>query len=815
MNIKSKLTIGWCVASIMLLGSETSAQQTDSLKNLPPAKWARVRTIDVKHLVLDLRFNWNKKQADGTCAITLSTLHPSDKIFLDAGALTINSVKLANERPLTFKYDGSDKNDGLEISLDRTYNPTEDMTIKINYRTNWSSPSDPNSLGGVNGKGLRFFGPTATEPTRRKIIWTMGEPEGNRYWFPCYDGLNDFRTTELIATVEKRFTVLSNGTLAKTTDNTDGTKSFHYKATVPYANFLTSLVVGEYVDIPQNHNGIPLHNYAFPNEVEATAASVVQLPEMVNYFSEVTGVAYPYPVYSQVFVQDMPWGVGANGFSVQTENMVDDDRTHADFFYLWDDLESETLAQQWFGNYITPSDWSHYWLSKSFARYFSELYDEYKNGSDELHLYPRNWNRNFSYLPNWKSGVRHPLVTHHFDNAETFINDGLIGFHGAEVLHTLRKHIGDDAWWRAIKLFIKANANKLVTTEDFRKAVEEASGEPMDWFFDQWVYKMGHPVFVVTKNYSEEKKQLTLTVKQTQKIDKKDLYPQTEFFEGKIAIEIDNTIETIWLEPKEENTFTFATTQQPKLVNFDYEDAWTKEITFEKSLDELLYQFKNDKDILGRRWAMNELVKVAKNEKATTETKEKIYLEFRNVMVSKAYWRFRVQVIGQLQSMMTPAVASNPMKLDPATLKTLMTIINTDKAWVKSAAITFLGMTRDTKHAGIYLSALSDKSDRVINSAAIALGKCKSPKAFNTLSKLVTKPSWKNQSLISALFGLKELRDPRGYDIAYKALADLHSPHWVLAVPIWDYRIIAAQTIASLGKSKEAYPLLADGLRRP
>jgi aminopeptidase N len=796
---------------------EIMAQHADSLKKLPPARWMRSRQIDVKHIAIDLRFDWKKKQAYGIATITLSPLHSADKITLDAGLLTINSIKLSNGVPLKFAYDGGERNDGLEINLDRIYKSSEEVTVKIDYHTNWSSPSDPNTLGGTNGKGLRFFGPTTTEPTRRQMIWTYGEAEGNQYWFPSYDAPNDFRTTEFTATVDKKFTVLSNGALAQTKDNADGTRTFYYKADIPYANHLTSFIVGEYVDIKQEYNGIPLHNYAFSDEVEATKASVAQLPEMIKYFSEVTGLKYPYPSYSQAFVQDLPWGVGGNGLSTQTENMVDDDRTHADFLYLWDDLESETLAQQWFGNCITPRDWSHGWLSKSFARYFSELYDQHKNGSNEFHMYPRNsWDRLTNYFPTWNSGYRRPIVTNNYDDPSALLIDVYTSLHGAEVLHMLRKHLGDETWWRAIKLYVKANAFKSVTTEDFRKAVEEASGEPMDWFFDQWIYKMGHPIFAITKNYDATKRQLTLTAKQTQKIDKKESYPQVEFFQGKIEIEIDGRIETVWIEPKEENIFTFTSARQPKLVNFDYEDTWVKEITFEKPLEELLYQFQNGKDILGKQWAGTELVKLAENEKTTNEDKARIYAAYRNVIASNCYWRFKWAVaIPQLRRMLAPTASlSKPVKLDEAIISTLLNVIKNDKAWVRSTAINFLGMTRDSKYADIYLNALNDPSDRVINLAAIALGKSKSPKAFPALKKLISKPSWKNQSLLSTLFALKELGDLRGYDIAYKALTDLTSPHWVLAVPIWDYRMIAAQTIKTLGRSKDAYPFLSAAFKK-
>ena len=153
----------------------------------------------------------------------------------------------------------------------------------------------------------------------------------------------------------------------------------------------------------------------------------------------------------------------------------------------------------------------------------------------------------------------------------------------------------------------------------------------MDWFFDQWVYKMGHPKFEISKKYDTEKQQLTLTVKQLQKKDTSSLYPQVDYFQGKIDIEIDGKIEHIWLEPKAENSYIFSSPTLPKIVGFDYEGTWIKEVTFEKPLDEWLYQFQNDSDILGRRWAMQEIVKFYKKANTSSTDKTKILEAFRNV----------------------------------------------------------------------------------------------------------------------------------------------------------------------------------------
>lgn len=779
----------------------------DEKKSPPPFNLSRSRKINVKHIAINLRFDRNKKQAYGTAAITLSPLDSLDKFALDAGMLTINSISLINGTPLKFQYDGGDKNDNLKISLDRVYKTGEDVTVKIDYRTNWVNQPDPNNLGGTNGKGLRFNAPTSNDPNKMREIWSMSEPESNRYWFPSYDAPDDFRTTEFTATVDKNLTVISNGRLVETKDNADGMRSFHWKTDTPYANHLTSFVVGEFVDVKQKYLDIELHNFGYPREKDSVEASVERLPDMVRFFSEKTGVKYPYPSYSQVFVQDIGSFAGNMNFSTITENMVDDFPTHADYFYLWDLTEAEALAGQWFGNYLTSREWSDAWLGKGFAHYFNCLYNEHRNGREEWLLWVHSFDQSV-YLFDWNSGNRRPIVTKNYENAEAMTSDNYSTIRGALVLNMLRKQLGEEIWWKAIRHYVKTNAGKSVLTKDFQKAVEEASGEPMDWFFDQWLYRMGHPVFEVTKNYADGK--LTLNVKQTQKIDSNNEYPQVEFFQGKVEVEIDGRIEQVRLEPKAENVFIFQSSKHPKLVNFDFENTWIKEIKFEKSFDELLYQFQNSKDVLARSSAMGELVKIAKDEKTSAADKTKVQTALRNTVLGNDYWRLRNSAMSQLVNLFPPGA------LDEATISMLLSVIKRDKSWLRASAIGFLGTTRDAKYVDIYLDALDDESFRVINSAAIALGKSKSPKAFDALVKLKDKPSMKSQTLISALVGLKELGDARGFDVAFNALSDLKLLRWRLPTPpsIWDYRVFAADTIVALGKSDKAYPLIFERFRK-
>ena len=801
-NFKKVLLI---LLILMMANSTNSQQEINKLPKLYPGREMKVLT---KHIALDLKFDWQKKQAYGSASITVQPVTALDNFTLDAALMTVNSIRLSTGEAVKFDYSGGESNDNLKIYFNRVYEAGEDLTVVVDYRTNWINKTDPNNLWGNNGKGLRFSEPTSNDPLRPREIWSMSEPEAARYWFPCIDAPNYMRTGEVKATVDKGLIAVSNGILVESVNNSDGTKTFHWKMDTPFPNYYTSIVVGDFIDIEQSYEDVKLHNYGYPDERADIEASVVRLPDMVRFFSEYTGVKYPFTSYSQVFVQELPGGIENSTVSTITENMIDDFGTHADFFYLWDGQEAHVLAGQWFGSHIVPADWSHSWLNESFARYFDGLYSEYKNGHDEFLL----WNRPFeisTYLADWNSGIRRPIVTQNFEDPDVMTRDNYSFVRGSMVLHMLRKQLGDEKFQAAIGNYLREFGGKMVTTADFQKAVNEAAGESMDWFFDQWVYKMGHPVFEVTQKFDEDESRLILNVKQTQKPDPAYEYPQAEYFKGKMEIEIDGKVKTINIEPKEINILTFDMPAQPKYINFDYEGTWIKEVTFTKSLKELLQLAVESKDVSGRSWAIAELVNIAGDEKTTGKDKEKIYSALRKICLSDSYWRMKFNALNQLQSLIAPFWETAAIDLDKPTREMLLKIIKNEKSWLQAAAIRFLGMTRDPQYADLYISFLNDQSDRVVGSAAASLGKTKSSKAFDALANLVKRPSMKSQSLMSALNGLKELGDTRAYDIAYNSLADLKLRRWRLPTPpVWDYRIIAAQTISSLGKSESAYLLV-------
>lgn len=801
-DIRRRL-IAFAAIALFSFSSIAFAQPTQKdgeIKKLPPVNWIRSRKIDVKHLDIDLKFDWDKELAIGSTVVTYAPFEDSNKVVLDAAMMTIDSVTLVGGGPLKFTYDGKKDNDNLEIDLGRVIKSGEDVKVKIDYKTNYVNKADADTAIGGFGRGLRFIKPTADNPTKPRQIWSQGESEFNRYWFPSYDSPNDFRTTDLRATVAKPFFVVSNGKLVETKDNSDNTRTFYWKMEQPFSNYLTSIVVSETTPVVQDFEGIPVYNYGYPNETKEVAATVKNLPATMKFFSEITGIKYPYPKYSQAFVEDFGGGMENISATTQIAEMIHDERELLDTDS--ESLQSHELAHQWFGDYVTCRDWGQIWLNESFATYMQAMWTEKLKGHEEFLYTDVRGNQN-NTIGTWNSGNRRPIVTKNYADKDALF-DTYAYPGGGSVLHMLRKHLGDALFFKSLNHYLKSNAHQPVSTEDLRIAIEEATGQSMDWFFDQWLYKMGHPIFEINQVYDDSKKQLTLLVKQTQKVDLANEYPQTEFFQTNVDIEIDNKIERVWIKPQELNTFTFDVASKPKLVNFDYEGTLLKEMKFEKSTDDLLYQLANDKDVIGRRWAMSEL------EKRTDTDKGRVVTALIVSAEKDPFWRIRRAALSVIANIYSPDPSPGQLrpaaKLDANVEAAVIRLTKDPQSLIRADAIELLGETQDKKYAEYALPMLEDRSYTVIDEASLALARMKDPRAFDPLMKLTATQSWKGRIQIAAYTALGELADKRSFDTAYAAATNKNLP--------MNVRTAALTVVGATGKGDQrAFPLIFENFK--
>jgi aminopeptidase N len=729
----------------------TPAPARRAQRPFPPTQYIPAHDYDQRNIKLDLRFDWEHEQAIGTATITLAPLVKDlRQIDFDAAYMTVSSAALSSGGTLNFAYD--ETREKLSVTLDRPYQPLEELTVIISYHTNQPPLEKRSNLG---GGGLNFIKPRPDDPTRPQQIWSQGEAEFNHLWFPCFDHPSDFATSEMVATVEKPLSVISNGKLVEVRENSDGTRTFDWKIDEPHATYLTSIIVGDFVPVTGEYNGIPIVTNVYSNEVLEGKVTAARLPEMVRFFSEKTGVKYPYAKYAQTTVRDFGGGMENISATTQTDNMIHDARTELDA--TSDGLQSHELAHQWFGDLITCRHWSDIWLNESFATYFQAMWDEHSLGRDDFLYLDVRANKE-SYYETWARGQRRPIVTKNYSDPDA-VFDTYAYPRGGAVLHMLRTILGEDNWWRSINHYLTKYAHQPVETEQFRIAIEETTGQPMDWFFEQWLYKMGHPIFRVTQDYDPAKKTLMLTVTQEQRPDPESQYPQVTYFQTPVDIEIGTAsgtrIERVQIVAKEEQTFTLAVDSEPLLVNFDYGDPLIKELIFIKTTGQLVYQAAHDQDVLGRIWALKQLATRMNDTKTASGDRQSIVKAIEDAATNDQFWGTRLEAV-------TSLTGSKEAK------DALLTATRDKNARVRVRAVSALAATKDPSLATVYQQFLNDPSYAVIRAAAFAFGETKNPSAYNELTRLIDVPSWRETIRASALSGLEALGDKRALELGFK-----------------------------------------------
>jgi len=463
----------------------------------------RARTYDVLHYTIRTNFDRSNKKVSGETSIRFKPLKANfTSVELDAVGLKYDFVRLENSgKNLEYRQQG----EKLVVTLDRAYAPKDSISIRVGYSC---QPK----------KGVYFV-----EALREKNkiirdaqIWTQGEPEEARHWFPSYDFPDDKATTEQFLTVEASETAIANGELVETLENANGTKTFHYKMNVPHAVYLTSFVVGKYSRIGDFYKNIPLGFYVYPGR-EATARKAFgKTKDMMRIYENLTGLAFPFAKYDQTVVAGFQFG--------GMENITATTHADTEIFavdYLpgeTEDLVSHELAHSWFGNLVTCRNWAELWLNEGFATFMEAAYRERAYGRSD---YLRKIKEDAVQFITEEAVNRN---RHALFNQSARPDDSIFSTtnyqKGAAVVHTLREEIGEQAFWKAINVYLNRHKLANVETPDLQKAMEEASGKDLDWFFNQWIYQAGFPKLEVRQVYDARRKRLNLTIEQTHKADK-------------------------------------------------------------------------------------------------------------------------------------------------------------------------------------------------------------------------------------------------------------------------------------------------------
>ena len=575
------------------------------------------REKDMLHMALDIEVDIPEGRISGSVSHTFTPFSSAcQRVSFDSDRTTIHGVTLKGQA-LDFQLNGQT----LWIDLNKSYSWEDTITVKINYT---SYPT----------MGFYFVRPDSSYPEKQLQGWTQGEDTDNHFWVPMHDYPNDKMTWECKLTVDKPLSAISNGELVSVSEQ-DDQRTFHWRENVPNVTYLLSVAVGDYKKIEDEWDGIPVNYWVYQHHDRDDALrSFGKTPAMMEFFSDITGVRYPFEKYDQTIIEDFMWGGMENVTNThQTDRTMHPENVRP--IHSSDGLVAHELAHQWFGDYLTTRNWANVWLNEGFATYLDLLWTEHETGP-ELAEYERLGNLGATVWAD-RSYRRPTVQPYYYNSIELF--DSNIYAKGSIILNMIRRFLDDDAFFRGLKYYTRTNAANNVETTDLKKAFEVTTGKNLAWFFDQWVYKPGIPEITASYRYNRRSKLVSLTLKQTQDVESTSLFklPMT------VVIDDGNIHRHEIFFDKEEDTFTFPAEMEPLMVVVDESQQIPKRLTFEKKTDELLYQLQNAPAPNDRIWALREL--------SDTRSTKKIHTALVKALENEPKWYVRRQVVNTYGSL--------------------------------------------------------------------------------------------------------------------------------------------------------------------
>src|SRR5215204_2643179 len=470
--------------------------------------FTRSQTYDVEHYIIRASFDRVLKKVIGDTTIRFKPLKGGFlSASFDAVALKFSSVTI-EPTGKELKYQVAANK--ITVTLDKPYAAGELITVRFKH------------VATQPRKGVYFVEEEVEngKTIHSAQIWSQGEADEARHWFPSFDFPSDKATTEQYLTAASDETVVGNGELVEEIKNADGTVTSHFRISVPVPTYLISFVIGKYARVDDKYRDIPLGFFVYPGSESIARVAYGKTAEMMKFYEEKTGVEFPFNKYDQTIVSGFTFG-GMENVTATTMNDAEIfAATNPLFVAGAEDLVSHELAHSWFGNMVTCRNWAELWLNEGFATFMEAAFREKMYGRRNYIIKVVRDAQMFM-LDDAVNRKRNALFNENADDvASLFERSGTTYNKGGAVLHTLREEIGDEAFWKGVNIYLTRHRFGSVESSDLLKAMEQASNRKLDWFFDQWVYMGGHPKLNVRKEWVPASSTMRLTVTQTQRPDR-------------------------------------------------------------------------------------------------------------------------------------------------------------------------------------------------------------------------------------------------------------------------------------------------------
>ncbi len=568
------------------------AAATPELAVQPPAH----HDYDMQHLSLEIHPNFAERSLQVVEHLSIRAVDAHLRsVWLDSDGPQIDTIQDSQGQALRFEQ----KPAQLVIELTRELQPGESDTVEIRYHVT------PHG-------GLAFVAADIAHPNVATSLWAAGEPDSNHYWLPIYDHPDDKLTADFTVVAPPGDWAIANGRLAGTRRLSDGSTEIRWTQEEPISSYLLTVYVSHWTRVPAEwrHDGarVPVE-YDVPPDESPELAQVVygRTPAMMDYFTSLTGVPYPWAKYNQVENPGFFAGL-ENASATEFPGDYPDNGNRANFEFQARGGHvglAHELAHQWFGDLVTCRDWSDLWLNEGFATFMQYVWDERANGRDRA-LEDLEDSAS-GYIDMERFGNR-AIVPSKYDSPWDMF-DVTTYNKGGWALRVLEGQLGEAAFWKAIHAYLTEYRAQPADTEDFERVVEQSTGRDLHEFYQQWFRTPGHPEFSTSWRWDETKKAAVIRLEQTQARK-----PNHALYTGNITIAAwvkgRRTAKSFALRSERE-TFELPLPARPQLVQVDPEHEWLKEVTREKRIREWTYEAGHAPYSVDRIRALQTLLKLS------------------------------------------------------------------------------------------------------------------------------------------------------------------------------------------------------------
>ncbi|MEZ0129560.1 M1 family metallopeptidase [Flavobacterium sp. LBUM151] len=407
--------------------------------------------VDFKSVNGQLKLNATEKTVSGSVDYDFEVLKPIDTIKLDAKNMEFSKVSI-NQKEVIFV------NNGKQLQIIYNFQKGQNH-LTFDYT--------------AKPKQALYFVDIENSEVQ---IWTQGQGRYTSNWFPSFDDVNEKVIFNLGITYNKEYQVVSNGILKEKTANGD---LFHwqYQMQNPMSSYLLMLAIGKFDKKEATAKSkIPLEYYLEHQDADRFEPTYRYSKRIFDFLEKEIGVNYPWEIYREIPVRDFLYGGMENTTSTlfATRYVVDsigfEDRNYTN-------VDAHELAHHWFGDLITAESSTHHWLQEGFATYYAALAEREIFGDDYF----------YSKLYDTAQQIKFASRTDTIPVLNAKASSLTFYEKGAWALFVLHESIGDKAFKKAIKTYLKKYAYQNVNTQNFFDEIKKVSNFDLVQFQKTWL----------------------------------------------------------------------------------------------------------------------------------------------------------------------------------------------------------------------------------------------------------------------------------------------------------------------------------------